>query len=408
MGNLRIALIGLGTVGQGVYQAIDTHQERLEKLLGKHVEIVGVLVHNPTKKRNISSNAILTQDIDELLTINELDVVVEAIVGVEPGYTYLMKALEKGIHVITANKELLAHRGKELRERARENNVRLQYEAAVAGGIPVISTLKHILRVNSVIKIDAILNGTSNYILSDIRQNQTSFTESLLAAQAKGYAEADPTNDIDGWDAFYKLMILCDLLFGEQPDWNKVVRDGIRQMDTIDHAAAKSIEHRIKLVASIEVKQNSVTASVKPLLVSNEHPLYSVEGVDNAVVITGDLVGELKLQGPGAGAYPTASAIVEDLVSIYTANEIPTLVNDVSYSYQEASDIQEWLLIGSLESNRGINVIEKWFVSESSKKINCWRVVAEGKQIRTILENQPNLVGYRFIDSQLRPLVSAK
>ncbi|QDP41210.1 homoserine dehydrogenase [Radiobacillus deserti] len=399
MSSLKVALLGFGTVGSGVYQTVQSHQQRLQSLLGRKVEIAGVLIKNTNKKREIDSHIVVSSDIEDILNIPDLDVVIEAIVGVEPGYTYISKAIEKGLHVITANKELIAHRGDVLRDKAKKHQVRIEFEAAVAGGIPVISTLKHLLRVNQVQRIEAILNGTSNYILTHIRETQSSFGDSLRLAQDNGYAEADPSNDIDGWDAFYKLMVLSDLLFRKQPKWEQVIHQGIRHITLEDIIAAESIGCKIKHVATIERIGEHVQVKVEPVLLSGSHPLYSVEGVENAVIVSGDIVGNVKLEGPGAGALPTASAIIEDLVNLYhfTEKELPK--DEISYVTGLQLEEQSWFVIGDL-SNSHLQVRNHWKVRMENQWISCSIVTGHETEIRTYLQAHTNLKGFRIQEKQ--------
>lgn len=399
MPRIKIALLGFGTVGNGVYQTIQTYQQRLQSLLGKEVEIAGVLIKDENKDRNIGKSTIVSSDIDQILAIPGLEVVIEAIVGVEPGYTYLSKAIENGLHVITANKQLLAHHGTELRKKALEYNVQLEYEATVAGGVPVVGTLRHLLQVNRVVKVDAILNGTSNFILSDIRENHSSFTDSLRDAQREGYAEADPSNDIDGWDAFYKLMIVNDLLLNQQPTWDQVVHSGIRDIELADIMLAESAGFRIKHVASFENNDGDVKAAVEPIVVTQDHPLYTVEGVENAIVLTGDLVGELKLQGPGAGALPTASALVEDFISIYHKNDLVQRSEQVNFVPATGStEQQDWLIIGAANSNSYdfLTIHDKWSLATTGDNVEGYHVSGKESAIRRLLKEVPELKGFRI------------
>lgn len=313
---VKIGLIGYGTVGSAVGRTIRSHQANLQAIFGKEVQVAGVLVREKQKYEQQVTDALLTDDAAELFSISDLNVIIEASVGIEPAFSYLSEAIHHGCHIITANKELIASRGAELKRLAKEKGVRLEYEAAVAGGVPVIGTLKQLLHINHVVKVEAILNGTSNFILTEMSDKGLPFEEALQLAQEAGFAEADPANDVDGWDAFYKLMVLSDLLFEAQPDWEKVTRKGIRSVSSQDIQAAGEQGWKIKHVATLENAGGEVTASVEPVILSAAHPLYSVDGVDNAVCVEGDLVGKLKLQGPGAGALPTASAIVEDLANL--------------------------------------------------------------------------------------------
>jgi homoserine dehydrogenase len=316
MSVLKVAILGFGTVGEGVYQTIESHQEELTAILGSKVEVAAVLVRNKQKDRKISENILVTDDFDEIIQLPSLDVVIEAIVGNEPSFTYLKKAIQRGCHIITANKQMFAHYGKELMNLADEYHVSVGFEATVAGGIPIIQTLRHLLKVNRVQSVQGILNGTSNFILTEMREKQQSFAEALKLAQQKGFAEADPTNDIEGIDAFYKLMILSKIAFGKEPDWKSVELQGINGITSERIAAAEKSGLRFKHIASISQKGDKIIGSVKPVLVEKSHPFYNVEGVDNAVNVQSDIVGSITLQGPGAGMFPTASAIIEDLVYV--------------------------------------------------------------------------------------------
>ncbi|WP_371069390.1 homoserine dehydrogenase [Sediminibacillus sp. JSM 1682029] len=343
MTTIKVALLGFGTVGSSVYQTIQSRRSKFERLIGKKVEIVGVLIQDETKQRNIADGILVTSSFEELLAIPEIDVIIEAINGIEPGAGYLSRALEKGIHVVTANKELLAHEGQSLRETAAKGHAQLKFEAAVAGGVPIIGTLQQLLQVNEVSNVEAILNGTSNYILTEIAENQVGFQAALHSAQKHGYAEADPGNDVDGWDAFYKLMILCELLLGKQPDWTQVSRRGIRGITLADIQVVETAGWRIKHIASLQVKEEKAQLRVEPMAVPEGHPLYEVSGVDNAVSIQGDLAGNLKLQGPGAGALPTASAILEDFVQLYKESDNRNRSIDASILAEDSNRLQDWL-----------------------------------------------------------------
>ncbi|MDC3412286.1 homoserine dehydrogenase [Aquibacillus sp. 3ASR75-11] len=396
MDSVKVALLGFGTVGEGVYDTIHSHQKRLQALLGKKVEIVGVLVRDQNKKRKIHSETLVTSNMDRILEIPDLDVVIEAIVGIEPGYTYLKKAMETGCHVITANKELLAHKGKELREYAEQYSVRLEFEAAVAGGIPAIGTFKQLLKVNRISKIEAILNGTSNYILSDIASNQKNFDQALASAQEKGYAEANPDNDIDGWDALFKLTILSDLLYGIQPEWEKMVHIGIRNLALEHIEFAQALGMKIKHVASIELIEGEARLSVEPVMVGQDHPLYGVDGVNNALAITGDLVGQILLQGPGAGALPTASAIIEDFVNLFQTEAQTKVQQDVTLAPSLSDEMQEWVLIGSDLPSNGIPILNKYSVPAGNTMIQGWRVAGSEREIRSLVSGDPKMKGYRI------------
>ncbi|WP_051353242.1 homoserine dehydrogenase [Thalassobacillus devorans] len=317
MTKIKAALLGYGTVGQGIHEVLHEHQERFRTLLGKEVEIVAILVQNPSKYRDLPENIVVTKDFEKIITIPELDVVFEAIVGEEPALSYLTHALEKSIHVITANKMMFAKHANSLLEKARENHVKIGFEATTAGGTPVIRTIEQLLQVNQVEKIEAILNGTSNYILTAMSERSIDFETALAEAKEKGYAEADPANDIDGTDAFNKLMILSQLIFNEQPVWNKVEKTGIQDITSTAIQTAQENNEKYKHIAVIGKEGDQLKAEVSPLLLSSSHPLYNIDGVDNAIAITSNIVGTITLIGPGAGKLPTASAMVEDLVDIF-------------------------------------------------------------------------------------------
>lgn len=336
MKTIHVAVLGYGTVGQGVVESIDSHQKELQQLLGAEVVVQAILVKDPYKVRDIPPGIVWTTNFDDIFELGHIDVVMEAIVGFEPAFSYLKKAIEHGCHVVTANKVMFAHHGKELQQLAEENSVHIGYEASVAGGIPILRSLSELLRVNRVHRLEGILNGTSNYILTEMREKGLSFEEVLADAQKKGYAEADPTADVEGFDAFYKLMILSDLLFGEQPNWSYVQREGITRVDREQMELAEEFGFRFRHVASIEPNSKGLQAKVTPVVVPSEHPFYHVDGVDNAVNVEASLVGSLVFQGPGAGRLPTASAMVEDLVQVLC----PSLQRKVSNSPQ-VHDVEE-------------------------------------------------------------------
>jgi homoserine dehydrogenase len=348
MSSIRVAILGFGTVGEGVYKTINSHQEKLSKVLGKRVEVAAILIKNKNKNRGIDNRVLVTDDFDEILNLKKLDVVVEAIVGQEPALTYLQKAIKKGCHIITANKELFALYGSELQDLASKHGVSVGFEATVAGGVPVIQTLQQLLNINRIKKIEGILNGTSNYILSEMRTNQLSFSAALHAAQEKGYAEADPTNDVEGYDAFYKLMILSEIAFGGKPEWKNVPREGIKSITEEQIKGAEKLGLRFKLIASIQLVGGEIIGSVRPTLVTESHPLYNIEGVENSVSIEGDIVGRITLQGPGAGMLPTASAVIEDLIHVVRGNGhnlVHCSLTDGLAEHAEEKSNQNWLMI---------------------------------------------------------------
>lgn len=342
---LHVALIGFGTVGKGIYESIEEQRQQLESLLGKTISIDAILIKNGDIDRGVDNKVLLTTNVEDLLSLPQLDVVFEAIIGVEPARTYLAKFIEKGCHIVSANKELLAHKGKELRSLATKYKVGLRYEAAVAASIPILSTLREGMKSNQIQEISGILNGTSNFILSELHQKEISFEQALNEAKEKGYAEADPTNDIEGWDAFFKILILSDLVYGQQPEWDRIIRRGIDEVTSADIKKAESIGFRIKHIASLTPSTDGPVISVEPVAVTSTHPFFHVAGVNNALQVTGNLAGSITLNGPGAGAYPTASAMIEDLLSLYRNSS-----ESVFYSRfnENRAEVADWLLLGDI------------------------------------------------------------
>jgi homoserine dehydrogenase len=248
---------------------------------------------------------------------------------------------------------MFAHHGKELLELAKKNNVSVGFEATVAGGIPIIQTIRQLLKINQVQQIQGILNGTSNFILTEMREKKHSFAAALVQAQENGYAEADPTNDVEGFDAFYKTMILSKIAFGIEPNWEEVEREGITSI-SIDHIeAAEKLGLRFKHIASLNREGSQLVGSVKPALVTKSHPFFHVEGVDNAVCVQTDIVGRISLQGPGAGMFPTASAVIEDLVYVVQNqhSNLKLYHADNAHDLQKIDDAKELWFVHGLKEN---------------------------------------------------------
>lgn len=317
MATLKAAILGFGTVGQGIYHILNEKRQELREKLGVELEVAKILVTDASRERVPGTKHLMTESIDDVLAEDGLQVVFEAIVNEEPAFTYLKRAVEAKCHVITANKVMFAKRGEELEALAKANGVFVGFEASVAGGVPIIKTMKNILLVNDVSRVQGILNGTTNYILTKMRAEGWSFEDALKEAQRLGYAEADPFNDVSGQDAFKKLMILSSLAFGEQPNWADVEVIGI---DTISAEQVKEATEqglRYRHVAEVErLADGTIQAKVAPLLVDKEHPLYPVDDVFNAVAMETNYIGTLSITGPGAGMYPTASVMVEDYAEI--------------------------------------------------------------------------------------------
>ena len=314
---IKVAILGFGTVGQGIYNIIKEKNHQFREQLGYEVEVAKILVTNTDRERVAGTKQLLTNDIRDVLAVPGLQVVFEAIVNEEPAYSYLKAAIQQRCHVVTANKVMFAKRGEELQQLAKQYGVSVGFEASVAGGVPIIKTLKNLLLVNEVKSIQGILNGTTNYILTKMRTEKQSFEEALLTAQQLGYAEADPYNDVSGQDAFKKLMILSSLAFGKQPNWSEVDVIGIDNitLEMVEEALSQNLRYRH--VAEISKKEDgTIVGKVTPVLVDKNHPLYQVEEVNNAISIDTDYIGTLTIIGPGAGMYPTSSVMVEDYLEI--------------------------------------------------------------------------------------------
>ena len=308
--NIKIGLIGLGTVGSGVFKTLKNFD---------NVEIVKIAVKNINKPRNIEGldNSILTDNPYEIVDNPDIDIVVELIGGIEPAYDLIKKAIENGKHIVTANKELLAKKGKELFSFAEENNKVILYEAAIAGGIPLIMPIKTILAGNKINKIEAIVNGTTNYILTKMDMQGASYNDVLKEAQALGYAEADPTGDVEGFDAAYKIATLATITFKKRIKIENIYREGITKIRAEDMEAANDLGYKIKLIASGQIdEEGNADVRVHPMLVSKKATLAHIDYVTNAVTLTGHPIGCITLSGPGAGEFPTASSVVGDILSI--------------------------------------------------------------------------------------------
>lgn len=328
MQSIKIAILGFGTVGEGVYKILNEKSEQIKKNTGYTIEVVTILVRDTSKERLKTPGTRITNDIQEILTDSTIDIIFEAIVGEEPAYTYLSEAIEKGCHVITANKTMFAKHGSALLKHAEFRGVKVGYEATTAGGVPIIRTVENLLQGDRVQRIQGILNGTSNFILTKMRKEGVSFQTVLHEAQALGFAEADPTDDVSGKDAFRKLMILSELAFGSQPNWNEVPIVGVDRITVKDVKQASTKDLRYRHLADISVDQSGVIkGTVRPILIGADHPFYGVDGVDNAIIVDTEYLGSLTLIGPGAGMYPTASAMVGDLLQIIGERE-RTLVNN--------------------------------------------------------------------------------
>ncbi|WP_033920237.1 homoserine dehydrogenase [Sphingomonas sp. 37zxx] len=315
---LRVAIAGLGTVGGGVIRLIDANGDLIARRAGRRIEIVAVSARDRVKDRGVDiSRFEWVDDSTALANHPTADVVVELVGGSDgPALALARSTLKAGKSFVTANKAMIAYHGLELAHAAEAAGVALKFEAAVAGGIPVIKGLREGAAANEIARVYGILNGTCNFILSRMEAEQRDFAEVLAEAQAKGFAESDPSFDIDGVDAAHKLSILASLAFGTQPAFEDVAVSGIRHVIAADIAEAASLGYRVRLVGIAESDSHGLFQRVHPHLVPLDHPLAHVTGATNAVVAEGNFVGRLFFQGAGAGDGPTASAVVADLIDI--------------------------------------------------------------------------------------------
>ncbi len=307
---IKIGLIGLGTVGSGVFKTLKNFD---------YIEVVKIAVRNINKPRNIEGldNSILTDNPYDVVNDPEINIVAELVGGLNPAFDLIKTAIENGKHIVTANKELLAKRGEELFEIAEKNNKVILYEAAIAGGIPLIMPIKTILAGNKINKIEAIVNGTTNYILTKMDVDGASYEDVLKEAQELGYAEADPTGDVEGFDAAYKIATLATITFHKRIKIENIYREGITKIRSADMKAANDLGYKIKLIASGKIdEQGNADVRVHPMLVSKKTTLAHIDYVTNAVHLSGHPVGSITLSGPGAGEFPTASSVVGDILAI--------------------------------------------------------------------------------------------
>lgn len=317
---LTLGLAGLGTVGGGLVRLLTENAEEIRSRCGCGFRLKTVAVRNPDRKRELPEGVRLTTDPQTLADDPDIDVVIELMGGIDAPKRLIARSLENGKQVITANKALLAEEGASLFRMAEEKGATLLYEASVAGGIPIVQTLKESLTGNAILSLEGILNGTGNYILSEMTSKGVDFASALSEAQAKGYAEADPTLDIDGFDTAHKLVLLIRLAWGVNYPYTEMPIEGIRNLDRMDIDFAREFGYRIKLLGRARMREGRLEAGVFPTLVNHTYLLARVGGAYNAVRVEGNAVGSLFLHGLGAGSLPTASAVLGDLISVARGN----------------------------------------------------------------------------------------
>ncbi len=329
MARITVGILGLGTVGTGVVKLLSSDPR---------FRIKWVAVRDKSKPRDVDLSSLrVTDQPNEVVNDPEVEIVVEVAGGIEHIYDSIKRAIGNGKHIVTANKEMIARHGSEIFQLAHRNNVTVLFEAAVGGGIPLISTIQRGLQANEISSVAGILNGTTNYILTAMEDSGQSFDEALAGAQQLGFAEADPTNDVEGFDVAYKITILASLAFGRFVDASLVHRQGITRISDLDIAMANEFGYRIKMIGLARRGNGCLDVRAHPMLVPLHHLLASVEGASNAIFISGSAVGEVMLVGPGAGQMPTASAVVGDLINLASALRLP----DFAPYFQPAIDSQQ-------------------------------------------------------------------
>ena len=313
---IRVAILGSGTVGTGVYKIIQNQKDEFPHKIGSELEVAKILVRNINKQREDIPSEILTDKWADIINDDSIGIVIEVMGGIEPAKTYISEALTKGKNVVTANKDLMAEHGHELLDIAAEHNCDLLFEAAVAGGIPIIRPIKQCLAANKITEIMGIINGTTNFILTKMTEEGMEFEDALKLATELGYAEADPTADIEGLDAGRKIAILASIAFNSRVSFSDVYTEGISKITAKDIKYAKELGCVIKLIATAKNTETGIEVRVTPMFIPVSHPLASVNDSFNAVFVHGDALGDAMFYGRGAGELPTASAVMGDVIDV--------------------------------------------------------------------------------------------
>ncbi len=407
MKDIQVGLLGLGTVGSGVVRIITDHQERLIHQVGCPVKVTKVLVQNIEKEREVDvPSTLLIQDVNEILDNPNIDVVIEVMGGIDDAKAYILQALKSGKHVVTANKDLMALHGAELLAVAKDNQADLFYEASVAGGIPILRSIVEGLSSDLITKVMGIVNGTTNFILTKMSDEGRAYNDVLKEAQQLGFAEADPTSDVEGLDAARKMTILATLGFSTNVELGDVKVKGITSITAEDIEYSKSLGYTIKLIGLAKRDGEKLEVTVEPTLLPNAHPLAAVQNEYNAVYVYGEAVGETMFYGPGAGSLPTATAVVSDLVAVMQNIRLGVTGNSaVVPQYQKVlkepdeiivkkflrlhvkDEIGVFAKITSLFSERGV----------SFEKIIQMPLEEKGKAEIVIVTHRASLADYEYI-----------
>jgi len=328
-----VGLLGLGNVGMGFCNTLEKNKDKISSYLDKEIVVKKILVNNISKSRNINTdNFDLTDNFKDIITDDSIDIVVEVLGSLEPSFSYIKEALIKGKKVVTANKAVVATYSKELSDICSKYNGVLLFEGSVGGGIPIINTLTTNLVSNKINKLIGIINGTTNFILTQMTDNQMEFDEALKLAQDKGYAEADPTSDLEGEDAAFKLSILSNVAFKKKISPDRIPTEGIKKISQKDIKYASELGYIIKLLAIGINDDKNLELTVHPALIKKEHPLASVKNEFNALFVEGNSVGEVMLYGKGAGSMPTGSAVLGDVINILKFDTTENSLTNINHN----------------------------------------------------------------------------
>ncbi len=391
MNSVKVGLLGLGTVGSGTVNLLTRNSDEITRRAGRHIHIAHAATRHLDRSRNCSTeNIVVTDDPFEVVDNPELEIIVELIGGEEPARELVLRAIDSGKHVVTANKALIAKHGNEIFERARQRGVTVAFEAAVAGGIPIIKAIREGLAGNRIEWLAGIINGTANFILTEMFYEQRDFAEVLAEAQRLGYAEADPTFDIEGVDAAHKLTILASIAFGIPLQFAKVYTEGISQITRDDVEYAEELGYRIKHlgICSHHGSGKGIVLRVHPTLLPARQLLANVNGVMNAVMVRGDAVGNTLYYGPGAGSEPTASAVVADLVDVVREFNVEP-DNRVPYLAFQAHALSDETVLGMGEVECAY-YLRMQALDEPGVLADVTRILGNhGISIEAILQKQP-------------------
>ncbi|SFE94760.1 homoserine dehydrogenase [Alteribacillus iranensis] len=407
-----VGLLGLGTVGSGVIQIINDHQRELQHQVGRPVKIGKVLVRDKTKPRDIAINEDqLTEDAAEILNDPNIDVVIEVMGGVQEAREYILEALGNKKHVVTANKDLMALYGSELLKVAADNSCDLFFEASVAGGIPIIRGLTEGLSSDRITEMMGIVNGTTNYILTKMDQEGRDYDEVLKEAQALGFAESDPTSDVEGLDAARKMAILGTLGFSTDIALEDVIVRGITTVTTEDMEYCRQLGYTLKLIGLAKRKEGRVEVTVQPMLLPDSHPLAAVNDEYNAVYVYGEAIGETMFYGPGAGSLPTATAIVSDLVAVIknyvlgvNGHSIPTPLFEKQLKSDEEVEAKYFLRLHVKDETGTFKAVTSLFAQEdvSFEKLLQWPLETEEPAAEVVIvTHKTNRAVYERIYNEL-------